>query len=216
MGEQIALESVGNTNHRRVQMHKVLVIEDQRDVAETYREFLKNMHFEVDCVATSGEALALLHKTNYAVLLSDLCLMDQGVEDSVAFLGNIRAKFPLLGIAVLSGAVDQSLNIELRQAGVNAVMRKPQPLADVGQILLGISYKSADQHASVPDGLEIARRIVRGASHEEIGLAFGTSPEVTKHALRDWFNSLSARERIAVTIQLSREAEGNNSKSLCA
>jgi DNA-binding response OmpR family regulator len=72
---------------------RALVIDDERDIAETIAEMLSREGFAAD-VATSGEeALAELHRRSYDLVLSDVRM--PGL-DGPALLRRLKTEWPVL------------------------------------------------------------------------------------------------------------------------
>jgi DNA-binding response OmpR family regulator len=80
---------------------RVLVIDDERPVREMFRDFLRMLGCQPDCVASGAEALALFEPGRYDLILTDLVMPGlSGLELAVA----IRARDRVLPILMITGS----------------------------------------------------------------------------------------------------------------
>lgn len=187
--------------------NRLLVVEDEPEVSNVYKDYFSDIGFQVDCAESAEEALHLANNNSYLALLSDLRLRQGGVQEGLGLLKRVHEHHPEIPIAVLSGAIDAEVAHQVRQLGVRAIMQKPKPLSEIGQLLLGMtSDAELFRTTQLPTGMEIARLVVRGATHEQIAKVYGTSEDMVRNILSAWFNALPAHDRIAISFQLSREA----------
>ena len=102
-------------------MAKVLVIDDDRFLAEAVRKLLTEAGFDVATVATATEGWSSL--TTFA---PDLIVLDLGLpdQDGMALCRNVRnrSSVPILMLTSRSGAVDKVLGLEF---GADDYLTKP-------------------------------------------------------------------------------------------
>ena len=70
----------------------VLLVEDNRDIAENIIEYLENRQFALDYAADGLQALALLGKQRYQLLVLDVMLPD---SDGFTLATNIRHRLKI-------------------------------------------------------------------------------------------------------------------------
>lgn len=81
-------------------MQKILIVEDEDILRETYRLILSSEPYDVVAVADGEEALALCQETNFDLVLLDLMMPN---TDGVQFLEKYKAMgLPPLKVIVLS------------------------------------------------------------------------------------------------------------------
>ncbi|WP_030613680.1 ATP-binding protein [Streptomyces fulvoviolaceus] len=110
----------------------VLIVEDNADLAATYRTLLERQGHHVTAVHTGGDALAAAHP--FDVVLCDLGLPD---IDGYAVARALRARpdgerLRLIAVSGFSQGTDRALS---RAAGFDAHLTKPLPLTDLLDLL---------------------------------------------------------------------------------
>lgn len=85
---------------------RILVVEDDLDIARMLRRMLERMGYLVDFAADGAEALQHLEQTRYAAMTLDLILPDMRGEDLVRYL-RARPATARLPIVVISARVDE-------------------------------------------------------------------------------------------------------------
>ncbi|HSY85373.1 MAG TPA: PAS-domain containing protein [Verrucomicrobiae bacterium] len=191
--EQLRVEHrlVGAVAERSPGRARVLVCEDNQDVALLLRTLLEHGGFAVDVVYTVRQARAALARQEYAVMTLDLMLPD---DDGMAFFRSLRSdeKYRHLPVVIVSIKVDQArkelgspsggtldwvqkpidpdgLLKAVHWAAGGRKDRKPRILhveddADVARVVAGIAagVASIDQ----ADTLEAAKRMLETADYD--------------------------------------------------
>jgi two-component system capsular synthesis sensor histidine kinase RcsC len=189
--------------------HRVLVVEDEAAIASTFSEYLSDIGFDVDCTDNTDEALALADRNEYAVLLSDLRLKQMGIQAGFEFIKTMHQRHPETAVAVLSGALGSDETASVEKMGARVVLRKPKPLSELGQIVMGLSASFPQSQADpvVPNGIEIARMVAQGSTDAEIARTFNTNQDTIRDIRSDWFHAMPPRKRLAVCLELARRSE---------
>lgn len=104
--------------------NKILLLDDDEDLLELYREMLGRLPSEPEVhIATSGaRALALLEAEPFGVLISDLNMPRM---DGLQVLTIVRRKFPELRTAVMTSVVDEQFRARAYSMGVDLFLEKP-------------------------------------------------------------------------------------------
>src|SRR5437660_10731316 len=104
--------------------HKILLLDDDQDLLELYREMLARLPSQPEIhTATSGaRAIALLESENFTLLLSDLNMPKM---DGLQVLTIVRRKFPHLRTAVMTSVVDEQFRARAYDMGVDLYLEKP-------------------------------------------------------------------------------------------
>ena len=104
--------------------HKLLILDDDQDVLELYREMLAHLPSQPDVhTATSGaRAIALLESEPFTLLLSDLKMPKM---DGLQVLAIVRRKFPQLRTAVITSVADEQFRARAYAMGVDLFVEKP-------------------------------------------------------------------------------------------
>ena len=104
-------------------MSRILIIDDEIDIAELESDALTDEGFEVDIAHLATEANILLEKNNYNYDLILLDIMMPG-KSGTEYLNEIRNKItcPIIFVSAKSGTVDKLLGLEI---GADDYITKP-------------------------------------------------------------------------------------------
>lgn len=101
--------------------HRVLVSEDEPDIAGMVAEVLRRQGYVVEVAAEADQAIRLLTTEHYDLLITDL-LMPGGGE---SVLEAAARREPRPRLMVITGYIGDDLQERLRAAGVDQVLKKP-------------------------------------------------------------------------------------------
>jgi len=122
----------------------VLVVEDDRDFAESLVIALSTRNCQVAIAHTGEDAIRLYHKHCFDIAFMDIKLPG---KNGVQSLAEILDFVPQARIVMMTGFSEPSLLEQARQAGAMDILRKPFRMRD----LLGfIDRLQNDNHQSVP------------------------------------------------------------------
>lgn len=107
---------------------KVLVVDDDRLLRLSLRHRLVRDGYQVDLAGCVRDAIDLLCRYSYDLLLTDLKLPDGSGRD---VLKSARRLQPLMALLVLTGSLDDPEVERLGIDGTISVLEKPCRLADV-------------------------------------------------------------------------------------
>jgi CheY-like chemotaxis protein len=117
-----------DTDDNRPATQRMLLVEDNADLMDLTLMMLEELGYESVGVATAEEALALLEKEVYTVLVTDLTLPKMsGIE----LVGLVRSRYPQMPVVVASG---YGRPPALDGADVR-YLKKPYQLADLQQVI---------------------------------------------------------------------------------
>lgn len=101
---------------------RVLVIEDNRDIAGLVRMNLRDLSTETDVAYSGREGMKMAHEGNYNLVILDLMLPDmEGIEICRA-LRNDKSYLPILMLTARSSEQDRVLGLE---TGADDYLTKP-------------------------------------------------------------------------------------------
>jgi len=101
---------------------QILVVEDDIPVRVALEHVLARAQYKVISAKTAEEAVRLLHRTSFDLLVTDVKL--PGV-DGIELARQARANNPGLPILVFSGVPDPGLETRALGAGATLFLRKP-------------------------------------------------------------------------------------------
>ena len=120
---------------------KILILDDDEQLVDAYREYLTENGYEVDSAREVEEAQSLLAHFSYSVLITDLRL------SKLAFGGldlvrHVRENSLATRIVVLTAYGWPELKAEAASSGADLFLRKPTELRELGNaidLLAGVS-----------------------------------------------------------------------------
>jgi DNA-binding response OmpR family regulator len=101
---------------------RLLVVEDSDKLSQLLAEGLRSAGFEVDCLATVGEAQAALATTRYAALILDLGLPDGDGTEILRDLRHRNDPLPVLVLTARGGVQDRVSGL---RSGADDYLVKP-------------------------------------------------------------------------------------------
>ena len=109
--------------------HRILIVEDQREVSRLLRSALETLEYDLEVVEIpSGEEAILYSSRNQVdLLVSDYRLPGMsGVE----LMHKVQKNHPQAKIILVTGQTDPQIRKEVAEAGADAFFIKPIPMAD--------------------------------------------------------------------------------------
>lgn len=108
---------------------KILVIEDEKELAQSIGAYLSDENYLCEFAASSGEALEKIHLYNYDCILLDLMLPGgSGIE----LLRELKSMNRQDGVIIISAKNSLSDKIEGLQIGADDYLAKPFHLPELG------------------------------------------------------------------------------------
>jgi DNA-binding response OmpR family regulator len=92
-------------------VHRVLLVDDNKDVAESLGDSLTTSGLQVELAFSTEDALSALSAKTFDVLISDV--MMPGAMDGIALAQRAIAEHPKLRVLLLSGHVGREREDEL-------------------------------------------------------------------------------------------------------
>ena len=117
-----------NFDAARMAGARLLVIDDEESVALTVSEVLRQEGFRVETASSGSEAVGLLEKAEYDLVLTDLH-MEGG--DGISVLAEIQARAPLTISIVLTGFASVETAIAAMRSGAYDYLVKPCHIEDL-------------------------------------------------------------------------------------
>ncbi len=107
-----------------VRRDKILLVDDQNELLDMYKEWLVNLPSrpEVQASNTGARAIAMLDSEPFDLLITDLRMPKM---DGLQVLAIVRRKFPQLRLVVLTGVTDEAYRSRAYAMGVDLFCQKP-------------------------------------------------------------------------------------------
>ena len=101
---------------------KILIVDDEQAIRQLVKMGLVNLGYDPECTRNGKEALALLSREKFPLILMDLKLPD---IDGIELCLRIKKKSPESVIYAFSGAVTEDEFDELEKMGFDGLLCKP-------------------------------------------------------------------------------------------
>jgi two-component system copper resistance phosphate regulon response regulator CusR len=101
---------------------RLLVVEDERKIADFVGRGLESAGYAVDLAASGGNAMELLHATEYDLVILDMMLPDMDGLDVLGKLRDRRTSPPVLILSARGGVDDRVKGLEV---GADDYLTKP-------------------------------------------------------------------------------------------
>jgi CheY-like chemotaxis protein len=111
---------------------RILVVDDEPEVRSFMSDALDVFGYHVGAAGDADEALALVARTRFDLVMSDLCL--PGLT-GWAFVASLRSIDPVIPLIMVTGSAPEDDDLRrVRDAGI-AVLHKPVPLSQLEMAL---------------------------------------------------------------------------------
>ena len=111
---------------------KILVVDDEDYVRELMHTLLNKMGYEVTVAESSEDALRLIKKEYFPVIITDLLLMGM---DGLEFCEILRQKSKKSKVFALTGHVNLYDAGKLENAGFSGLFKKPIDIGEMKKII---------------------------------------------------------------------------------
>ena len=118
----------------------ILIADDDPAIRSLLRLIVERAGLDVDVAADGAEALTMIERRNYALVLLDLQMPRANGFDVVE---RLRTKYPRPVIIVLT-ALPRSQTVQLDTNVVQAIVRKPFDVAFLADIIAGTARSMGD------------------------------------------------------------------------
>jgi DNA-binding NtrC family response regulator len=123
-------------NERVTQAIKVLLVEDEEQTLLAVHRYLTGLRFEVECAQELDEALALISRTRFSLVLTDLRLSGTDGVEGLEIVSHVRAVSPETKVIILTAYGTREIENEARRRGVDDFIYKTEPLAVLARLIL--------------------------------------------------------------------------------
>ena len=120
---------------------RVLVVEDDRDFAESLVIALGTRRCEVEVAPTGEDALRLFNKSHYDITFMDIKLPG---KNGVQCLSEIMDLCPEAQVVMMTGYSEPTLLEQARRAGAMDILRKPFRMRELLSYIDRLQNPSAD------------------------------------------------------------------------
>lgn len=129
------MDSAGTLTAKGIK--RILVVDDELSVREILAEGLEAFGFETEMAADADEAMAILEKERFHLLLTDI---DMPGRTGIDLMGDAKKLFPDLDVIMVTGVVDAKTAIRAIREGAADYLTKPFNLEEV-QIVVDRTFE---------------------------------------------------------------------------
>jgi signal transduction histidine kinase len=113
----------------------ILIVDDEETVRTTVREFLQKIGYNCGVASDPSEALILLHKHPFNLVISDISMPGM---DGIQFMQEAKRSFPHLDFVIMTGYATEYEYVSIIDAGAADYVTKPfemkELIARIGRI----------------------------------------------------------------------------------
>jgi DNA-binding response OmpR family regulator len=113
---------------------KLLILDDDEQLINAYRDYLEGNGYEVDCALELEEAQSLMAHFSYSVLITDLRLSKLAFG-GLDLIKHVRENSFATRIIVLTAYGWPELKAEAAASGADLFLRKPTELRELGHAI---------------------------------------------------------------------------------
>jgi DNA-binding response OmpR family regulator len=114
---------------------RLLLVEDEEQTLAAMHSYLSRQGFEIECAQELQQALALIDKIRFSLVLTDLRLSGTNGVEGLEIVRHVRAISPGTKVIILTAYGTREVETEARRQGVDDFLYKTEPLAVVAKIL---------------------------------------------------------------------------------
>jgi CheY-like chemotaxis protein len=116
---------------------RLLLVEDEEAILRPMSKYFRELGFSVVPARDVSEAEKALARASFDLLILDIRLEPSG-RSGLDVLRTLRARESETPVVVMSAYVSQEVEQEALRLGARAVLRKPQPLANVARAAINL------------------------------------------------------------------------------
>lgn len=112
---------------------KILLVEDDLNVQEVLKNFLKNFFSLIKIASNGDEAWSIYRKENFDLVISDI---EMPGTNGVMLSKGIKARNPEQAVVIASAYTDEKYLVELINIGVDGFLKKPLNIENLYYIII--------------------------------------------------------------------------------
>jgi DNA-binding NtrC family response regulator len=126
------LNATKNKEATRMIKNSVLIVDDEAIVRESIRDWLKDAGYQVATAETGEEALEMIEKQDFSVMVLDIRLPGQ---TGIAVLKEVKAQRPWIKSIIITAYPSAETTSEARQLGAIDYLIKPVAPDDLERLI---------------------------------------------------------------------------------
>jgi len=136
---------------------KILVVEDEKRIANFVRKGLEEQGFVVDCSADGDEAYALATTQHYDAIVLDIMLPGR---DGLSILQNLRKQSNAVPVLLLTARTELGERVEGLNLGADDYMTKPFYVEELVARIHALTRRSAGERLSILQAGDLTMNLI--------------------------------------------------------
>jgi heterodisulfide reductase subunit A len=120
------------TREIKLAKHSILIVDDEPILRESLRDWLEEDGYEISLAATGEEALKILERKNFSLLIIDYRLPGM---DGIAVLKRVKATKPSVKSFIITAFPQAELAVEAMKQGAIDFLIKPLALDNLEKLV---------------------------------------------------------------------------------
>lgn len=116
-------------------IQRILIVDDEDAILFAMRDYFTVRGYQVDAARGVAEAVMCLDTSPYVAVIADLCLSEMPSAEGLEVAAHVQRSAPGTPVILFTAYGSPEVEAEARRHGVRAVLRKPQPLMEVEQLI---------------------------------------------------------------------------------
>jgi len=117
---------------------RMLVVDDERVITFALKSYFGKHGFDVDTASEREEALALLTRHDYDIVIADLRLTGSTEEEGLEVVRVARARSAKTSIILLTAYRTTALTERAHSLGADVLLQKPKPLPELAETVFAL------------------------------------------------------------------------------
>jgi len=101
---------------------RLIIAEDNKDTRELLKEYFESLHYSVTVCKDGMEALELLKKEPYTILISDIRMPKM---DGITLVKEVKKLYPQIGVIMMTAYSTAYTEEDIRRVGIDDYISKP-------------------------------------------------------------------------------------------
>jgi CheY-like chemotaxis protein len=114
---------------------RLLVADDEDAILFAMKEYFEALGYDVDCAREREEALGLISRNPYALVIADLRMSASRPTEGLEVAAAAKARSPRTRTMILTAFGSPEVEEQARRAGVDAILHKQERLKDVAAVV---------------------------------------------------------------------------------
>ena len=122
----------------------ILVVDDEEAILLAFKKLLQRPHIDVDTCESKEDAMNLLTKFTYDIVIADLRLSGTLEQEGFEIIEFVKKKSPLTRVALITAYGNYGIQEKALKCGADFYFEKPVSIKNIYEILESIDNKQIE------------------------------------------------------------------------